>query len=58
MFPAARAEGQQLGTQRYGYIHLDNVTVMGPNVTISLKPGLWRGKLSSVDGFILGAQIN
>lgn len=41
------------------YIHLDNARVhTGGNQILPSKGTLWRGKLSAVDGFILGELNN
>lgn len=48
----ADPEAQQLPNQ---YIHLDNARVhTGGNQILPNKGTLWRGKVSAVDGFILG----
>jgi hypothetical protein len=36
------------------YLHLSNVTVLSGSQQLAIQNGLWRGKITAVDGFILG----
>lgn len=36
------------------YLHLEKVKVLHGNASLDLTNGLWRGKIATIDGFILG----
>ena len=40
------------------YIHLENVTFRNVNSNILTQAIVWRGKLSSIDGFSIGISAN
>lgn len=41
-------------SQNVSYIHLKDIKVLSGNNWPELKGGLWRGRLTAVDGFIIG----
>ena len=46
------AEGGNLPAPQY--LHLSDVKIISGGGTINIEGGLWRGKIASIDGFILG----
>jgi hypothetical protein len=56
MDAAAKAGILPLTGRERAYIHLKDVSVQrGIDTTVPLNGGVWRGRISSVEGFILGA---
>ena len=49
---------KQADQQNLKYIHLENVTFRNVNSNILTQAIVWRGKLSSVDGFSIGISTN
>jgi hypothetical protein len=47
---------EHIGLDKPKYIHLDNVVIYPSGSSTPFVTGLWRGKLSSVDGFSLGVS--
>ena len=49
---------KQEDPQNLKYIHLEHVTFRNVNSNILTQAIVWRGKLSSVDGFSIGISTN
>ena len=49
---------KQADPQNLKYIHLEHVTFRNVNSNILTQAIVWRGKLSSVDGFSIGISTN
>ena len=49
---AVVAEGEKLPAPQY--LHLSDVKIISGGSTLNIEGGLWRGKIASIDGFILG----
>ena len=49
---------KQVDPQNLKYIHLEHVTFRNVNSNILTQAIVWRGRLSSVDGFSIGISTN